>query len=262
MMMLGSYPWQTFPSFTHAAVDTMLNWTFGNNATFTKALMTHYPISMGSPFYRLSEAITDSTFKCSARRFANHVASRPSSPPVFLGETAFDPSAYNDSWSPTNMFNWFLGANHLQATSLVFGVPLDGKQGGFSPEHQAVSAQLNCHYAFFLHCGNPNVTESGECFKKLLKTKASLRSCVDSSNDRKVWEINFDPYDPVEPTKFQLMKEAAVLPFGKEETDRCNFWDAHPASEFRMVPNLCRGCNQTASGVSSDTSSAKSKQSK
>jgi carboxylesterase type B len=243
MMMLGSYPWQRFPTFTHSAVDAMLHWTFGNNDAFTKELLRHYPTSMGTPFIRLANAITDSVFKCSNRRFANALAPKI---PIFVGETEYDASKYNKSWGLKKIATGILGPNHLMATSLVFGVSLSGQQLDWTEHDQAVSSQLNCYYAFFLHCRDPDVTDRGACFDELVRKKVVLRSCLDPTNHKDIWSVDFKAYNPAAPTKFALRERPKMEEWTSAENGVCDFWDANPPSNFRMVPNICRGCKEVA----------------
>lgn len=250
MMLFASYPWFDFPELSHAAVDKILSWTFGDRQEMTEEILRMYPTSMGSAFTRLSEAIGDVVFKCSNRRFAKAAAARSPAPPVFLAETDYDTSKESRSWIPSmsTIGGKFLGANHLTATQWVFG--RGGDHASWSREQQGMALMVNCHYAFFLHCHDPNVTNSSECFKERIAKgpdgvdKAVLRACVDPTVHLKDWWAPFDAFDPAAPKKYIFDPTPGLKNWTASEAQRCDFWDARPPSHFRFVPNVCRGCKQ------------------
>ncbi|CAE7285980.1 ache, partial [Symbiodinium pilosum] len=100
LIMYAAYPWYEAPSLSHAATDDIMKWAFNSSVAEL------YPHGSGSsaPFYRMSRAISDSTFVCPHRRFATALSKqRPNS--VFYAETPFAGGDLHDS-------NWLTAVIH------------------------------------------------------------------------------------------------------------------------------------------------------
>eukprot|EP00929_Paragymnodinium_shiwhaense_P096028 TRINITY_DN57469_c0_g1_i1.p1 TRINITY_DN57469_c0_g1~~TRINITY_DN57469_c0_g1_i1.p1 ORF type:complete len:919 (+),score=160.00 TRINITY_DN57469_c0_g1_i1:55-2757(+) len=238
-ILMASYPWFQFPSTSHASIDVVLQWAFSQVSDATKdQILRLYPHSAASPFSRLSAVIGDAVFKCPARRFAR--AASKTTGKVWLAETEFIPGS--DKWFPSvqERLLQFLGASHIMASMWVFG--RNDNPDTWDPSMQGISMLVNCHYAFFLHCHDPDVTSTSQCYKEKIENKATLRSCLDPTINLKEWQP-FKSYDSEdEETKYIFQSKPYVAPWGVEETKLCDFWDTVDSKDMTLVKHRCRGC--------------------
>eukprot|EP00913_Durusdinium_trenchii_P011465 g10765.t1 len=168
-LMYAAYPWYKAPEVTHAATDQIMSWAL--NAS----ILELYPHGRGSlaPFYRLSRAISDSTFLCPHRRFAKAMSRRPNS--TFYAETTFAGGQANES------HNWF--------SSKPGDTGFD--RAPWLPEDELMHQLVNCHYALFAHCGSPDATSDTACAQNVLK----MHSCQSTFQGGQLRPAPFPPYE-------------------------------------------------------------------
>lgn len=237
------FPWEKRLSVTHTAIDSIMNWAFGGNASFNDLLDKVYPGSWLQPsLFRLVHAITDSVFKCSNLRFARSVTQqRPGT--VYLAEHTFVEAKSTNVISAlaTHDAQWFLGAHHALPTSQLFGFmySFTGNSSSWDSRTQKDHMIVNCHYALMLHCRDPGAMPGrAGC----LPEKTIPRACQGLSGH----EVR--PFRAFEAsgTRNQLHPQhhAQIIPT-PEEREICSFWDSAPPMSFSN--NSCRECVHASS---------------
>lgn len=254
-LMYAAYPWYKAPEVTHAATDQIMSWAL--NAS----ILELYPHGRGSlaPFYRLSRAISDSTFLCPHRRFAKAMSRRPNS--TFYAETTFAGGQANEShnWFSALVhrdLEYFVGAWHMNQVKWIFGandtfkICNSSKPGdtGFDrapwlPEDELMHQLVNCHYALFAHCGSPDATSDTACAQNVLK----MHSCQSTFQGGQLRPAPFPPYEAAPgAARFALTPlvdgESRWVTPTDEEDRLCSFWDAQPP--MRFLTSACHGCGK------------------
>mmetsp|Transcript_112776 Transcript_112776/g.273866 ORF Transcript_112776/g.273866 Transcript_112776/m.273866 type:complete len:834 (-) Transcript_112776:83-2584(-) len=247
MMLAFEFPWQKTLQVTHSAVDAILDWAFGANATFTGELLQRYPhgTHLDAPIYRLSRVITDSVFLCSAHRFAE-ARGRWQPGRTFWGEHTFASSAVKSSSAVEALFQrdfaYFLGAHHCLPTLQIFGAEYQGSSGDWNDVDQRNHELMNCHFSLMFHCGAPGAEPGSACRRRMASNGVLPLAC------RGVPENAIYPFEAFDPARQQRNQisptnHTAIVP-SAEEREICRFWDSAPP--MRLQPNSCRGCAQAA----------------
>mmetsp|Transcript_35621 Transcript_35621/g.82254 ORF Transcript_35621/g.82254 Transcript_35621/m.82254 type:complete len:788 (-) Transcript_35621:127-2490(-) len=248
LIMYAAYPWYQAPSLSHAATDAIMTWAF--NAS-VPAL---YPHGRGSsaPFYRMSRAISDSTFLCPHRRYAKELSQRrPNS--VFYAETPFAGGDLHDgNWLTAAIHRdlpYFVGAWHMNQVKWIFGANdtfeicnstkpsvVGFDFSSWDGKDEAMHQLVNCHYALFAHCGSPDAASSTPCAQEVLK----LHSCVTAHGAKA--PRPFPPFEAAGGQRFALtpLDQPTVLGPTAEEERVCAWWDAAAPTHF--ITSACRGC--------------------
>eukprot|EP00927_Polykrikos_kofoidii_P062980 TRINITY_DN57796_c0_g1_i1.p1 TRINITY_DN57796_c0_g1~~TRINITY_DN57796_c0_g1_i1.p1 ORF type:complete len:797 (-),score=76.26 TRINITY_DN57796_c0_g1_i1:289-2679(-) len=222
-MSLVGYPWYESPTLTHAAVDAILKWSYGLDDVRLKQLLEIYPYGNGndSPFYRLTRSISDSVFRCPAKRFARTAAKGS----VFYSETTFSGDS-SDGWFDALRHNdpmYFLGANHNNHPKWVFGPAGSYSGSAWSESMEKFMLVTNCHYASFLHCGDPGGCSGNSAFTPCQRLAAMAPA----------FNMTWPAFDPATGIRHRLdvVLDNEIVPSDLEERT-CAFWDAAPAQRF------------------------------
>lgn len=239
------YPWEKKLSVTSAAIDSIMTWAYGGNASFTSDLLKFYPSSWTQPsLFRLVHAITDAVFKCSNWRFARALTQqRPGS--VYLAEHTFVEAKSTNVVSALahGDAQWFFGAHHGLPTSQLFGFfySFTGNTSSWDSRTQKDHMIVNCHYALMLHCRDPGAMPGrAGC----LSEEPTPRACQGLSEH----EVRpFRAFD-ASGTRNQLHPQhhAQIIPTSKEQ-DICSFWDGAPPMAFPN--NSCRECMHASRSI-------------
>lgn len=233
-MALMGYPWMDLPTLTHAAVDAIFKWCYHLDDVRMKRLVELYPYGHGndSPFYRISKSISDSVFRCPAKRFARTAAKGS----VFYSETTFtgDESSGWFQALRNSDFTYFLGANHNNQPKWIFGPAgsYAGTEWGESMEKFMLLT--NCNYASFVHCGDPS-----KCSNHPL-----LAACQRQRATAVALNLTWPAFDPATGIRHRLdvVSENEIVPSDHEKRV-CAFWDAEPRQRFSQ--NVFRGEKST-----------------
>jgi len=233
------FPWQATPSLTHDSVDAMFQWAYGANANLTNELIKLYPhgTHMHAPFYRLSGAITDIVFKCSAWRFAAAQSAARRGPTYWAEHTFHSHRSKTSAGALIHRdFEYFLGAHHGMPSKQIFGQAYS--IGFWQDVDQKNHDVIHCHFALMFHCGNPGATPESKCRRKLIGSNITLHSCA-MLKDHEIYP--FDEFDAASPRIKELnpSRHGMIVP-SEAERQVCEFWDVAPSMNFQQ--NSCRGC--------------------
>lgn len=246
LVLAAVFPWQKSASLTHAAVDAMFEWSFGPNSSFTSEVLRRYPHGSydNAPFNRLSRAITDSVFKCSARRFAK-ARKKQGKALTFWAEHTFPGSGVHSksAWSAAfhRDINYFLGSSHVLPTLQNLGIQSfdsPSTTGPWTDVDQKNHEIMHCHFALMFHCNSPGALPDSDCQKDLISRNITLHACV-SLTPEDVYP--FDGFNASSGQRKELhpSRHGLITP-SNEETELCQFWDQAPP--MTLQPNNCRGC--------------------
>uniref|UniRef100_A0A7S4RIT8 Carboxylesterase type B domain-containing protein n=1 Tax=Alexandrium monilatum TaxID=311494 RepID=A0A7S4RIT8_9DINO len=245
----ATFPWQANFALTHSAVEAMIDWAFGGNASFTRDLLRRYPrgTHAAAPFYRLSSVITDAVFRCSARRFAGARSLRRRGR-TFWAEHTFPGTVKSRSTAEALLrreANYFLGASHNLPTAQILGGSFATNQGLLWEELDQRNHELmHCHFALMFHCGDPGARPGSTCRQGAAEKGAMPLACLEVPEDA---VFPFEAFDPERRHRNQLSptNHTPIAPSPEEEAV-CRFWDSAPPMSLR--PNACRGCAAAAAG--------------
>jgi len=236
-LLIGLSTRTAYPSLSHRAAEGVMRWAFGGDEETSRGMMEFYPRSGASPFGRLSNVISDAVFRCSNRRLARARAELGvEARPVYLAQTDFVPRATGLD----RLEDDILGANHMMAISYLTA---SATIGGWSEADEEQAMAVNCHYAFFLFCGSPTVSDKRACYRERIEGRATPRACEYGGLDMLNLTVPFEPFNASAPSKYIFQSRPRVEPYSVDEQKRCDWWDAHPASHLRFVPTWCRNCS-------------------